>query len=263
MSLLTLLAAWPGLAGPATTPTPVPPADPIRYRIEQRIESTVDLSAFGQGEQQQTQLMVWFVSVTYADTTGGRTLHAILDSVQADMGPAPLPPGALDSARGAVFHGVLDEWGKVVSLEKPAAGILAGLFDGMLRGFHPRVRPGATVGDTWTDTLTVDTETPMGTTNSTTVTNFLHDGVRASAGRQLARISAAFASSVTGTLETPAGAMEMDGVGTGKAEYHLGSDGILVSATSTAEGNASISGAFAPSAIPLRTVTTIAVTPLH
>lgn len=262
MSLVTLFTAWAGLAGPVPAiSAPLP--DPLRFRIEQRIESTVDLSAFGQGEQQQAQMIVWFVSLDYADTTGGRTLHAVLDSIQADMGVAPVPPGALDSARGAVFHGVLDEWGKVVSLTKPEAGILSGLFDGMLRGFHPRIRPGAGEGDTWTDTLTVDTETPMGTTSSTTITNFQHDGPRDRGGRQLVRIAATFSSAVTGTVETPAGQMEMDGAGTGMAEYFLGPDGLLVTATSVANGDASISGSFAPAAIPLRTVTTITVTPLN
>ena len=109
---VTLLVLSAGLLGRQ----PAPPV--TRYKIDQRVESRIDLSAFGQGEQVQNVAMVWYLTVSYADTAGGTAMHAVLDSAQMDLGMASPPQSTIDSARGATFDGVLDATGRVIRAGK-------------------------------------------------------------------------------------------------------------------------------------------------
>jgi len=259
LALLFITLTVPGTPVPADPGARVTALAEARYRIEQQIESRVDLTAFGQGEQVQAQTFVWFTTVRYADTTGGRVLDAVLDSVQADLGLAQLPPGAMDSARGTVFHGVLDRWGRVTTLTGTRAGMLPSLFEAQLKTFHPRVKPDARPGEAWTDTLTVTTNTPQGELSTTTVSTFTHGGTTQYEGGPSTEVQASFTTSVRGSLETPGGPADLEGNGTGTATYHLGTDGLLRGASSTATGNGAIVTGFAPAPIPLATTTTVTV----
>ena len=85
----------------------------MKYKIVQKTESKVDLSGFGQGEQIQNQDATWFVTASYTDSAGGKVLHAVLDSVRLEGGMIPIPPAAIDSAKGTAYHGFLDaDWNR-------------------------------------------------------------------------------------------------------------------------------------------------------
>jgi hypothetical protein len=64
---------------------------------------------------------------------------------------------------------------------------------------------------------------------------------------------------MTGTMETPAGSADMEGKSTGSATFYLAKDGRYLGGKTTSSGDASISGAFAPAAIPVKNSTTITV----
>ncbi|MEK7380398.1 MAG: hypothetical protein AAB075_05255, partial [Gemmatimonadota bacterium] len=130
LSAALLVAA--AMGGPPDR-APAPPA-PIRYRIEQSLETVVDLSAFGQGE---------LVAVA-----------------------------SRDSLRGAQYHVVLDPSGKVVSLTGGAPSAVGSVFEGLLRSLYPRIRAGATAGATWADTLETTSDTPQAKTTTNTLTSF-------------------------------------------------------------------------------------------
>jgi hypothetical protein len=236
--------------------TPVP----VKYRIEQRLESRVDLSGFGQGEQVQTQRFVWFTTLTYADSAGGQALDAVLDSLEVDLGIIPLPPGSVDSARGAAFHGFLNSWGRMTELSSAQNSTFTAVFESQLRGLHPRRKPGASAGEHWTDTLTVDTKTGRGETQVTTITTFTQGGAEQHAGRPATQLGAAFTTTTTGTVETPGGPAGVEGTGRGTATYYTGEDGRLLGGTSTTSGEGSVSLTMAPTPIGLKTSSTITIT---
>ena len=248
----TLLATVAGLASlaPATT----------SYRIEQRVDSRIDLSAFGQGEQQQIQAFVWFTTISYRDSAGGLVMHAVLDSAQVDLGMVPVPPGALDSARGSVFHGFLDGSGRLVSVTASRKDLLSGQFEGFLKSFHPRVRTGSKAGDAWTDTLDIETNNPQASTKTQTITNFQMAGTEQHDGVAAKRVEAAFTAVLGGTMQTPGGPADMEGKSTGTGTYYVATDGRYLGGQMSSAGDATISGAFAPAAIPIKNTTTVTVT---
>jgi hypothetical protein len=247
-----LLATVAGLASmaPATT----------SYRIEQRVDSRIDLSVFGQGEQQQTQAFIWFTTISYSDSAGGLVMHAVLDSAQVDLGMAPVPPGALDSVRGTVFHGFLDGTGRLVSVTASREDLLSGQFGGFLKSFHPRIKAGSRAGDAWTDTLDVETTNPQANTKTRTITNFQMAGTEQHDGVAARRVEAAFSAVLGGTMQTPGGPADMEGKSTGTGTYFLAADGRYLGGQMTSSGDATISGSFAPGAIPIKNTTTVTVT---
>lgn len=264
MSLLPLCLAL--VLAPAPVSPPRQAADgqaptTTRYRIHQAVETAVDLSAFGQPEQVQTQDLTWFTTVTATDSAGGRALRVVLDSVQADMGMAPIPAGAVTAARGTAFRAWLDPLGKMATVRREggeeAGGMFAAVFEGQLRGLYPRWKPGAQAGEHWSDTLDVQTRTVQATTTVRTVTTFVHRGEEAQGGEPALRLDADFSTETSGALQTPGGPADMAGTGTGTATYHVARDGRLLAMTATTQGNATVSGDFAPMPIPLRIRSTV------
>jgi hypothetical protein len=237
---------------------PVPA--PIQYRIEQQVETLIDLSVFGQGEQTQTQSFTWFTTVSLSDSAGGHLLHVILDSIQADLGIAQVAPASYDSARGIEFHGFLDDWGRLNSLTAPTnGGLFSGLFEAQVKSLFPRVKPNAREGESWTDTLMIDTKTPQGTMNVVTITAFQLGGLETQAGAQAIRVDASFTMTTMGKLQTPAGSADLAGQGSGTGSYYLAGDGYLVGSTSLGTGDALMTGGFAPVPIPIRITTSVTV----
>ena len=52
-----------------------------------------------------------FVTVSLADSAGGKSIRVVVDSVKGDSA-TPIPAPVLDSARGAEFRGFVDKSGK-------------------------------------------------------------------------------------------------------------------------------------------------------
>jgi hypothetical protein len=236
------------------------PSNTIRYRIDQQIEQRIDLSVFGQGEQVQNQALVWFTTMTYTDSAGGQAVHVVLDSVQADLGMAPFPASMLDSLKGAAFHGFLDSQGRMGSVGGNRKDLLAGAFEGLLKTFHPRVRTGTRAGDSWVDTLNIETDNPQSSTKTRTITNFTLAGTEQREGVAARRLEAAFTATLTGTVQTPAGPADMEGKSTGTATYFLSPEGRYLGGQLSSAGDATMSGSFAPAAIPMKNSTTMTVT---
>jgi len=233
--------------------------EPAKYKVDQRVESRIDLSAFGQGEQVQNQAFVWFISISYSDSAGGTVLHAVLDSAQVDMGMMPVPQASIDSLKGTVFHGWMDPTGRVQSLSVSRPSTLASQVEGALKGFHPRLKAGASAGQTWIDTLDVDTKTVQASTRTRTISNYTMGGAETLNGVTGTKLEASFTSSQTGTMETPAGPADLQGTATGTATFLAGTTGRYPGGTSTSSGDATISGSFAPAAIPVKTTSTTTV----
>lgn len=235
-----------------------------KYRIEQRLESRVDLSGFGQGERVQSQRFVWFTTLTYRDSAGGQVFHAVLDSLEIDLGSVPVPPGSVDSARRAEFHGFLNSWGRMTKVSTTPKSTFTAVFESQLHGLHPRRKPGAKAGEQWTDTLTVDTKTGRGeTTHVTTITTFTQGGAERHAGRPALRLGATFTVTTSGTVETPGGPAGLEGTGRGTSTYFTREDGRLLGATSTTSGEGSVNVTAAPTPIGLKTSSTTIITLLH
>lgn len=235
---------------------------PISYRIEQKTESKVDLSVFGQGEQIQNQDVTWFVTLAYTDSAGGRVVHAVLDSLRTQGGMIPVSPAALDSAKGTTYHGYQDgEW-KLRSLTASKASTLGVQFEATLRLLHPSIKRGAAAGARWTDTLDVTTKTDQANLSANTVRNFVMGGAETFEGTAATRLNVEMFTSIKGTLETPGGSAEMAGSGPGTGAFYLASDGRFVGGTSSSNIDALVTLASAPAPIPVKTTTTTTVSVL-
>ena len=130
--------------------------------------STIDLSAMGAGEQKNTSRLHRLLQMTLKDTTGGRALTMVLDSMAVDSATQGrgLLQAAADSSKGSTWHGLLTEKGKIDNLVLVQGGPGAQQFEAVLAGFFPR---GAAhtkkKGEVWTDTLSYTSTSDGGSTN--------------------------------------------------------------------------------------------------
>ena len=243
------------LAVGAATSAPVT----MKYKVEQKTESKVDLSGFGQGEQVQNQNALWFVTISYTDSAGGRVLHAVLDSVRVEGGMIPTPPASIDSAKGTAWHGFLDADWKLQSLSANKSSTLGVQFEATLRMIHPSIKRGAAAGTKWTDTVDVATKTAQADLKTNTVRNFTMGGSEAWEGAQATRIDAEFVTKIGGTLETPSGPAEMMGGGPGTASFYMAANGIFVGGKSSGVTEAIVTLAGAPGPIQVKNTTSTTV----
>jgi len=244
-----LLAATTVVSAPVT----------VHYRIEQKIESKVDLSGFGQGEQVENRDVVWHITVTYSDSAGGRVVHTVLDSVRVEGGMIPVPQASLDSAKGTTYHGFLDGASRLKSLTASKSSSMAIQFDGTLRMLHPSIKPGASAGATWADTLDISTKSAQADLKSNVVRTFTMGGAETWEGSPATRIEAATVTKVSGSLETPGGTAEMMGGGPGTGTYYVSANGGLAGGKSSSVTEAIVTLASAPGPIPVKTTTTTTV----
>ena len=230
----------------------------VQYRIEQKIESKVDLSGFGQGEQVQTQNAQWFVTISYTDSAGGSVVHAVLDSAVM-QGMIPIPAATLDSAKGTAYHGFLDADHRLTSLTTLKASSIGAQFEGTLRLVHPSMKRGAAAGAKWTDTLDTSTKTPQADLKQHVIRNFTLGGSEAWEGTPATRLDVETVTKVSGSLETPGGSAEMMGGGPGTGTFYLAADGRYVGGKSSSLTDAIVTLAGAPGPIPVKTTTTTTV----
>ena len=244
-------AAAPALQGDTTT---------TRYRVDTRSESVADLSGVGGGEQRQTMAMSSFITVQLADTTGGQSLRVVVDSMTIDPG-SPIPPAMADSVKGMAWTGLLGPNGTVSNL-KGAEGGLSEQFTSMLNSFFPRIRGELTDGERWTDTLNLSTGDSTSSTTARTVTRWSVAGKEQHAGVEATRLDAAFDLTMAASSQTPQGAMDMEGSGTGTGAYYLGPDRTYLGSTTQIENDMTISIAASPMPIPVSATTTTTVSTL-
>lgn len=236
-----------------------PEAASRRYRIDLKTTQVVDLTALGQTEQRQAFGSVGFLSVTVQDTTGGKTITIVLDSLQPDSA-SPIPAEAAKAANGTIWHGVVGTNGRISGLKPSSDNPVAGQMTGLLREFLPPVPPGTAAGKSWTDTTENSDGVPNGSMTVRTVTNF-QSSAENFAGVKAVKIAAASSSSFSGTQQTDAGSAAIEGTGTGTGAWYVGPDGTYLGGSRNSLQNLTVSGAFAPEPLPV-TVTVEAATSL-
>ncbi|MDZ4865136.1 MAG: hypothetical protein SGJ01_17080 [Gemmatimonadota bacterium] len=238
LSVLTL-AAW----------SPTEPPVVKRYRIDFKTTQTVDLSALGQGEQKTELSSTGFVSVTTADSAGGKAITAVLDSLTVGEG-SPLPPEMAAGAKGTTWHGYQSATGKMGELKASTENPVAAGLEGLIRSLFPPVKPGTREGATWTDTTETNTQSGL---SVRTVTNYAASGGFLD-GMKVLQVAGASSQAMSGTQEGPQGSMAIEGTGGGTGTWFLGADGTTLRATYSGTQNLAVSGSFAPEPIPVKAV---------
>lgn len=237
-------------------------SDATRYRLDSKTQTTIDLSAFGQGTQDQILGVVAWIGVTYTDSAGGRAVHVLVDSAKVD-GTLPIGPESVDSAKGGTINGYLDATGHIKNLTSTPGGslVMSQIQAAVGSMMFPRARAGMKAGDGWMDTTeTTNTANGSNLKTKTTVT-YKAGAAETVSGVGATRLEADLALSVSGTIENPmAGTMETSGSGAGHASFLVGSTGQVLGGTGASTINQNLKMAMAPAPIPVKVVQSITVT---
>ncbi len=258
--LTTRLHLPPLLAGVLFLIPGHPAARATHYRIDVATEQVTDPTALGGTEQRQALTLSSFVTITLADSAGGQTMDALVDSLRADS-LSPIPPQSLVSASGVSWHATVGPTGKVGALTSVKSHPVASIFlEEVLARFYPRTAGGAT---TWTDTLETSTTIPNGTRTTRTVTNYQRSGAGSWGGDTGQRILSSFSSGVTASQSTPQGNVDIEGTASGSAAQYLASDGLYLGGTTQDSTSLVATGSFMPQPLPITITTKVTVTVLH
>jgi hypothetical protein len=224
-----------------------------RYRIDQSLSQEMDATVAGGAKQRIAFSTTSYVTVTLADSAGGKAIRVVVDSVRGDSA-TPISPGALDSARGTEFRGFLDKSGKPTGL-KPATNVPAATqIQGLLSDFFPWTRPGLKVGDTWTDSTAKTSGTGPDSVTVRRVSAYKAAASETKESRKAVRVTEDFRSSVAGTQPTPNGPAHIEGTGTGTGSYYVAPDGRYLGGSWQQQSALKVSGAFAPEPLPITIV---------
>ena len=248
---------WLGIA---TVPlSPRAPAT-FRYRIDSKNQTTIDLSGLGQPAQEQSLGLSAWVVVSLQDTSGGRVLHVVVDSVTYD-GTLPIGKESVDSAKGGTIHGLVDPAGRVKNLTvTPNASVFMAQVEAVMAGFFPRIKAGAKTGDKWIDTMEVTNSAGGANTKTQRISNYTLGGKETVSGLPAMRLNSAYTSTTSGTLENQMGTLEVEGTGTGTGYYLVGTDGNSLGSGSTTNLDQKVKMAMAPLPIPVKVAQTLTVT---
>jgi hypothetical protein len=258
-SRLALLA--PLIAGLAIG-SPAPHAAPaaMRFRIDAKTHAMIDLTGFGQPPTEQDIGLTAWVGITLSDTTGGRTMHVVVDSAKYE-GTVPISQESVDSVKGGVLHGLVEPNGRVKDLNAtPKSSLFMAQVQAVMANLFPKLKGAAKTGDTWTDTSEVTNTAGGANTTTKLISTYTAGSNETVAGLPAMRLNASFTSSTTGTLENPMGTVEVEGTGTGTGYYLVGADGRYLGSGSTTNLDQKLKTAMAPGPIPVKTVQTLTVT---
>jgi hypothetical protein len=247
---LLALAGASGSAAPGST----------RYRVDQAVDQSVDATAIGGGPQRQRFAVSTFVTVTLTDTSGGKVVNAVIDSMIGDS--APVPKAVLDSVRGLPVHGLLDRAGHISAVKPLRETPLAAQMTDIVSRLYPGLRQKLKQGDGWTDTSQVSTPTNGGTMNLRRITTYKASGKERRGSTDALRVDASFSSIVNGTQQTPNGPATIEGTGSGKGAHYIAADGRYLGGNWTVTTNLTLSGSFAPKPMPVTLIETFAVSEL-
>ena len=230
----------------------------LKYKIAQKTEQTIDASAMGQGEQKVNLGYTAFVTVTLNDTTGGRTVSAIVDSVKPDSGVMAQFAEPLTSAKGATGAGFLDASGTLQGFKQigDTNSIRGTTLRGLVTSLFPKVKAAAKAGDAWTDTTETSDTTNGMPVKRRAVTNF-----KASAGAARAiKIDASGSYSLAGAS---ANGMAFEGTGKSTATFQRSTDGYLMDGSFSDNADLSLTIPQAPAPVPVANVSSITITLLR
>lgn len=224
-----------------------------RYRIDQSLTQEMDATAAGGAKQRVAFSTSSFVTVTLADSAGGKAIRVVVDSVRGDSA-TPIPATVLDSARGAVFQGFLTKSGKPSGL-KPATNIPAAIqIQGLLSDFLPWTRAGLKVGDSWSDTTAKTSATGNDSVTVRRVSAYKAAASETREARKAVRVTEDFTSSVAGTQPTPNGPAHIEGTGRGTGFYFVSADGQYLGGSWQQQSALKVTGSFAPQPLPITIV---------
>ncbi len=253
------------VGGLATARSGGPPAAPIttRYRVETKTETTIDLSGVGQPNQQLNLGVVSWIAVTVNDTTGGRVVHVVVDSLTYDGG-APQLTASVDSARGGTVHAFIDGKGHLQNIvARPADNAFLGDVQGVIHSFFPKVRAGVKAGDTWVDTVEVTNNQNGSNLKSKFILDYTAGERSTVSGAQALKLNTKSSATMSGTAQNPmGGSMDVEGTVTGSSESLIGVDGRYLGGNSSATSNQLVRVAMAPAPIPVKTLRTVTVSVL-
>jgi len=256
LAAFTALAAvtlvLPGL-GQAPTAT--------KYRIDQSLSQEIDATAAGAAKQTISFKTSSFITVTLADSGGGKVMRVVIDSLRGDSA-TPIPAAVLDSAKGVEFRGFVEKSGKPTGLAPVTGTSVATQVQGLLSDFFPWIRTGVKVGDSWTDTTAKVNGVGADSVTVRRVSAYKASGNTTQGARKAVVITEDFSSSVAGTQPTPSGPARIEGNGSGKGSYYVGTDGRYLGGSWQQQSALKISGSFAPQPLPITIVQTTKVTTL-
>ena len=232
-----------------------------RYRIDQRVAQEIDATAAGAAKQSLSFTTSSFITVTLADSAGGKVMRVVVDSMRGDSS-TPIPAAVLDSVRGAELHGFVEKSGKPSRLEPLSGGAAVKQVQGLLSDFFPWIRTGLKVGDSWTDTTAKVSAQGADSVTVRRVSAYKAAGSETRNSRKAVRIIEDFTSSVAGTQPTPDGPAKIEGNGTGKGSYYVATDGRYLGGDWQQQSSLKISGSFAPEPLPITIVQKTTVTTL-
>lgn len=175
---LALILAAAGPTGPGHAPQ--------RYRLDVTLNQEVDLTALGMDKQVSELTATYWLSVTTSDTTGGKVVHAVIDSLtfaaSGQMGQQPGYAAAMaDSARGQSLHAYIVD-GKVKSAPTPSSPMpLVAMATQSIALIFPGVRGNLTTGGTWADTTATTATNENGSTNGQLITLWTVTGMEGAA----------------------------------------------------------------------------------
>lgn len=263
--LLSTAALAAGLFASPAEPGPDSPVTTLKYKVGIVALSTIDLSAMGAGEQKNTSGFTGFFTMTLKDSTGGKALTMVLDSMTIDTATQAraMLQAAADSSRGSTWHGLLTEQGKIDGLVFVQGGAGAQQFETVLFGFFPR---GAAhtkkKGAVWSDTVSYSSTTDVGSTNIKLMTTFTAAGDGMYGNAKALTINTTSITSSAGSQEGEGGDVQLEGNGTGVGVFYVTKDGRYLGGTNTLDSDIVITTSQAPVPIPLKVHTTIVVSSL-
>ena len=232
-----------------------------KYRIDQSLSQEIDATAAGGAKQSVSFTTASFITVILADSAGGKAMRVVVDSVRGDSA-TPIPAAVLDSARGAQFRGFVEKSGKPLGLEPITGTSAAAQIQGLLSDFFPWIRAGLKVGDHWADTTAKVNGVGADSVTVRRVSAYKATANETRGTRKAVRITEDFTSSVAGTQPTPSGPARIEGNGSGKGAYYVGSDGRYLGGDWQQQSSLKISGSFAPQPLPITILQKIKVTTL-
>jgi hypothetical protein len=251
-SSAAFLGATPAWQAPITT----------RFRVDQTLTQDIDATAAGKGRQTVSFSTSSFLTLTLNDTTGGKAVRIVVDSMRGDSA-GPIPASVFDSARGAEFHSFLSAAGKLSTPEAVNVSPAAARVQGFLTDFFPWVKAGAKPGDRWADTSSQATTNGVDSVVVRRVTSYQVASRETRGTRKALRVTSQYTSSIHGTQPTDSGQpARIEGSGKGSGTYFVSPDGIYLGGDWQLQSSLTIAGAFSDHPLPITISQTTKVTPL-
>jgi hypothetical protein len=226
-----------------------------RYRIDQTLSQEIDATAAGKGKQSISFTTSSFVTVTLADSAGGRSIRVVVDSMRGDSA-TPIPSTVFDSARGAEFRGFVSAKGRLSDLVPVSANSAASQVQGLLTDFFPWVKAGLRIGEGWADTTARTTGEAPDTVTVRRIVAYRAAGNETRNARKAVKVTTDYSSTVSGSQPTPNGPARIEGTGIGTGTYFVSPDGQYLGGDWQLKSALKISGSFANEPLPI-TITQI------